>query len=243
MNVIGNIVDLGAVFIAGFVGAITPGPDVLLVLRNTLGFGVLAGLRVLFGISLGWILWLGIVYVGLENVLNSHIPQLALSVFGVLYLFHISYNIYKTLGDNTNINLESTYLDSTSLNTSQSFNALEKQALQKKENIPLHTTSHIVVAKPDTILKGFIVNISNPKAIIFFSIIVTRFIGDGLMLSLIVLFVSLASAFFVVIAMGAFFRRHINARIFLWIDRVCVVVFLVFGVLLALNALEIYQSF
>lgn len=49
------ILELFTLFCVGFIGALTPGPDILFTLRNTLNYGAKAGFLGLFGIFLGWI--------------------------------------------------------------------------------------------------------------------------------------------------------------------------------------------
>ena len=55
-----NNVSFGILFMVAFIGAITPGPDILLVIRNTLYFGILQGLKIWSGIATGWFIFLSI---------------------------------------------------------------------------------------------------------------------------------------------------------------------------------------
>ncbi len=84
--------DFLSIFILSFVGAITPGPDILLVLRNTLHFGFFQGLRVFVGIASGWVIYLVIIYFGFIHILSGYITQIILSIIGAIYL--IVYIIY-----------------------------------------------------------------------------------------------------------------------------------------------------
>ncbi len=195
-------------FLVGFSGAITPGPDILLVLRNTLLFGFWSGIRVLCGIATGWVVFLGIIYFGLAHFLSYWISQIILSIIGALYLLYIAYKIFRA-------------------------------APAKLQILDSHTT---LASKPDSYIKGLIVNLSNPKAILFFGVIVARFIDTNLVLSIIVLFASLMCAFLSVVFVATFFRKYITNKVFIWIDRVCIVLFSAFALSLVYNAFVIFQE-
>ena len=218
---------LVALFVVGFVSAITPGPDILLVLRNTVAFGIRRGFIVLGGIASGWIVYLVFVYFGLTHFLSHSIAQIILSVIGCVYLGYISFTIYTST--NTPLpqelaqkNCSKNLATGSASNANDSFNASS-------------TT-------PDTFLRALFVNLSNPKAILFFAVIVTQFIGETLLLSIVVLFCSIFFAFVCVIMAGGFFRQVFNERALLWVDRVSGVLFLMFACLLAYNAVEIAKK-
>lgn len=84
----------------------------------------------------------------------------------------------------------------------------------------------------DGFLRGFIINISNPKAILFFVFLVTPFIDENMRLGLIALWCSLFSAFLLIIACANVARAYINPRTFCIIDRICGVLFTLFAWLL-----------
>ena len=77
--------------------------------------------------------------------------------------------------------------------------------------------------------KGLFINLSNPKAILFFATIISPFMQDNLENSFLVLLSSLSLAFIFVIFMATFFRRFINNSLFDKIDKVCSIIFLGFG--------------
>lgn len=191
-------------FIVAFLGAITPGPDILFVINNTLRYGILRGLESLAGIATGWIVFFSIIYFGLVHIFSSNLAQIILSMIGCIYLFYISYILMRK---NTT-NITESNLDSKDV---------------KSNNI---------------YLKGLMINLSNPKAILFFSVIISPYLQDyDVLPSLVVLFVSLSSGFLFVIILCSFFRRFMNDRIFFIIDKICCVLFAFFAIYLAYNAI------
>lgn len=203
--------DFTFLFLVAFIGAITPGPDILLVLNCTLKGGILAGLKALAGIATGSIIFLSVIYFGLSFIFSGEIMQIILSLVGGAYLLYISIILLKV----------------------------------KQEKITQYgTLDSKTINNTNLYIRGFIVNISNPKAILFFSVIIAPYMqGDLILPSLIVLFFSLASGFLSVIILCAFFRKFVNDRIFFIIDKVCSVVFFLFSISLFINAFNILKSF
>lgn len=192
-------------FVLAFIGAITPGPDILLVLNNTLKFGFLYGLRVFIGIATGWILYLGIIYFGLGYLLQHAITQIVLSMFGGCYLLYLTFILLKTQAPN----------------------------MQDTQN----------TQKPDSYLKALSINLSNPKAILFFSIIVTPFINANPIKSLFVLFCGLTLGFLSVMFLAIFFRHSINAKFYIFLDRICAVLFALFALRLFFYGYEMIHHY
>ncbi len=197
-----------AVFIVGFIGAITPGPDILLILRNTISFGAKPAFIALGGIICGWLVYLGCVYFGFAHIMSTPIAQGLLSVFGALYLGYISYKI------------------------------LRAPAMSNSEFAQILGAN--TQAKPAGFFQALGVNLSNPKAILFFVVVVAPFAGSGFELGLFVLFCSLVSGFVGVILVGLYVRKWLNARVFLWIDRISAVLFIVFACSLFYRGVDIF---
>ncbi len=189
-----------------FLGAITPGPDILLVLQTTLKSGLKRALLTLAGIASGWIIYLIILYIGFAQILQSDIAQILLSAFGAIYLAYLAYLLF------------------TKHNNAVDF-------INESESSKPNNTSHLQ-SDSGGYLKGLIINLSNPKAIIFFSVIVAPFMDKNLLMNLVVLFCGLLSAFFIVIALGLCARKYITNKLFDIIDKVCAVVFLAFSAIL-----------
>lgn len=181
------------IFFIAFLGAIAPGPDILLVLRVALKDGFWASFRTFCGIATGWLIYLAILYLGFAHILKGDLAQIILGLFGGIYLFYLAFLLFCAKPNDINFS-------------------------QKKGT--------------DGYLKGLIINISNPKAIIFFSVIVAPFMDKNLALNLVALFAGLCSAFLSVMIVASFFRHLITNKLFDIIDKLCAVVFVGFGIAL-----------
>lgn len=190
------------IFFIAFLGAIIPGPDILLVLRVALKEGFLASFRTLCGIATGWLIYLAILYFGFAHILKGDLAQVILGVFGGAYLFYLAFLLLRA----------------------------------KPNNIDFHQSMH--ESSAGGYLKGLIINLSNPKAIIFFSVIVAPYMDKNLVLNLLLLFCGLNSAFLVVMILASRFRYAITNRLFDIIDKLCAVVFVGFGVALWVVAFQ-----
>lgn len=184
---------LALLCVVGFLGALTPGPDILLVLKTTLRFGAWQGLKLLFGIASGWCIFLMLIYTGLSHWLNTPYTQLVLGLMGGVYLLYLAFSMLTC-----------------------PLNDFKLDSNQARSGY----------------LQGLIVNLSNPKAILFFTFLVTPFLENGMGVSLIVLWFSLFSAFCLVIGIASFARDFIQPRLFYLIDRVCGLLFASFAWLL-----------
>ncbi|WP_181566268.1 LysE family translocator [Helicobacter monodelphidis] len=193
-----EVLNLLLIFSISFVGALTPGPDLLFILRNTLLYGAKKGFFSWLGIFVASSIYLFIAYQGLLHFLQSPLVQMGIGILGGFYLLYISYQLLQT----TNTIDLSTHQNST---------------------IPPSKTCFI---------KGFIINISNPKFIIFVISILVPTIGDMLEIGLIVFIISSALAFWLVILVASFFRKIITNHLFNWIDKICGVLFIIFALLL-----------
>ncbi len=103
-----------------------------------------------------------------------------------------------------------------------------------------HRTEQVRAAQPKAktfYLKGLSVNLSNPKAIIFFSAIITPFLGDGsLVLNLLSLFLGIVLAFLVATFLTDFFRENLlNPKVSTAINTFSSFVFFFFSVELFRN--------
>lgn len=181
------------IFIVAFIGAITPGPDILLIIQTTLRYGFKKALITLFGIASGWIFYLAILYFGFAKIFTSNIAQIILSVFGIFYLSYLSFMLYKKPANN----------------------------LKFKD-------SKVVSGYK----KGLFINLSNPKAILFFSVVVLPYMDNNMIFNLMLLFFGLFSAFLFVVLIASYFRRFVTNKLFNIIDKICVFIFLVFVVIL-----------
>lgn len=188
------------IFFIAFLGAITPGPDILLVLRVALKEGFLASFRTLCGIATGWVIYLAVLYFGFAHILKGDLAQVILGVFGGAYLFYLAFLLFRAKPNNIDFDLQQ--------------------------------------SRVGGYLKGLIINLSNPKAIIFFSVIVAPYMDKNLALNLLLLFLGLNTAFLSVMILASRFRFAITNRLFDIIDKLCAVVFAGFGVALFVMAFQ-----
>ncbi len=195
------------IFFIAFLVAITPGPDILLTLRTALKHGFFASFRTLCGIATGWLIYLAVLYFGFAHILKGDLAQIALGIFGGIYLFYLAFLLFRT----------------------------------KQNDIDFSDSSHESNSRKSRTggyLKGLIINLSNPKAIIFFSVIVAPFMEKNLALNLVLLFLGLNSAFLSVMIVASYFRHLITNKLFDIIDKLCAVVFVGFGIALFAMAFQ-----
>ena len=195
----------------GFITALTPGPDILFVLRNTLNYGARIGFLSLLGIFCGWIIFLSLVYFGFAHFIQGALIQGILCAVGGIYLGYISYLLLFKVNPEVDLN-------------------------KTESTIQAHNAFAFM-------LKGMFVNLSNPKAILFFGLIITPFMDKNLELSIFVLLIALTLAFVSVIFIATFFRRFINNALFRIIDRICGIVFIIFAILLFVNSYRSLMDF
>lgn len=187
--------------------AITPGPDILLTLRTALKHGFFTSFRTLCGIATGWLIYLAVLYFGFAHILKGDLAQIALGIFGGIYLFYLAFLLFRTKQNDIDFS-DSSY------------------------------ESNSRKSRTGGYLKGLIINLSNPKAIIFFSVIVAPFMEKNLALNLILLFLGLNSAFLSVMIVASYFRHLITNKLFDIIDKLCAVVFAGFGIALFAMAFQ-----
>lgn len=195
------------IFFIAFLVAITPGPDILLTLRTALKHGFFASFRTLCGIATGWLIYLAVLYFGFAHILKGDLAQIALGIFGGIYLFYLAFLLFRTKQNDID------------------FSDLSHESNSHK-------------SRTGGYLKGLIINLSNPKAIIFFSVIVAPFMEKNLALNLVLLFLGLNSAFLSVMIVASYFRHLITNKLFDIIDKLCAVVFVGFGITLFAMAFQ-----
>jgi len=87
--------------------------------------------------------------------------------------------------------------------------------------------------------EALFLNLSNPKAMIFFAIVVTPFLSKNIMLSFVSLFLGIASAFILAAIISS--KIDLEEKILNIINKIAAVVFVAFGIKLlfvSLSALE-----
>ena len=160
------------IFVVVGLAAISPGPDVAVVISRSLNHGFKAGILSCVGIALGLILHLSAVAFGLVSILSLY-PWIytILKILGALYLVWIAFCLIK-----------------------EKASSIE---LDKREN----------VTNWGSIKQGFLTNVLNPKALIFFVSIFPQLIEleeGNIKLQLFVLSITAILAAFVMHSLMAF---------------------------------------
>jgi RhtB (resistance to homoserine/threonine) family protein len=196
-----------------FLGAlISPGPDLMITLRNTLGYSRRAGMFSAFGIGLGLVIHMAYCVGGLGILITQFPVMLEIIKYGgAAYLIYMGVQSLRSKGIAPN--------------------DIRRAAVA-------HNTK---AAKSDraAFINGFIANLLNPKATLFFLALFSQMIDPSAPLSLVIIFAvscvltAVIWFSFVAIVMGAQNVRTLYARGSVWIDRVFGVLFIVVGLSMA----------
>ena len=131
--------NLAAVAVVSLLAAISPGPDFFIVLRNSLSYSRKAGLMTAVGVSMALIIHLTYTLVGLGMLIaESPFIYSLIKYVGVAYLFYIGL--------------------SGLLSSFKKSQKLDLEYVQEMNQI----------AASKAFLQGFLTNMLNPKAAIFF---------------------------------------------------------------------------
>lgn len=195
------------VFCLSSVAMISPGPDFLCVLRNALGHGFKTGAYTAIGIGLGVYVHVAYCMVGLAVVISSSILLFSIiKMLGAAYLVYLAWQSFRSKGwKDTGV-------------------VADRSALSPRK----------------AVLVGFMTNALNPKATLFFLALFTQVIDPhtpmivqfcyGAMCSTMgMLWFTGVSAVMTRPAIRARF-----ARVSVWIDRTCGVLFVALAAKLAL---------
>lgn len=139
-----------AIGFVSLIGAISPGPDFCIVLQNSLSHSRKAGLYAACGVSIGLLVHLSYTLVGLAVVIaESPFLYHCMTYIGVAYLFYIGLN-----------NIIGSFKKSSS--DADRFLKLENQISNFK-----------------SFSQGFLTNLLNPKAALFFISLFSQFINPN----------------------------------------------------------------
>ena len=73
-------------------GAVSPGPDFIMIVRNSTGFGIKIGFKTALCISIGCLITLSYILVGVGAVFNQFpILKEIVKYVGALYLFYLGF--------------------------------------------------------------------------------------------------------------------------------------------------------
>ncbi|HRC25883.1 MAG TPA: LysE family transporter [Alphaproteobacteria bacterium] len=198
------------VVVAVLLAAMSPGPDFIVTVRHAVGSGRKAGLMTALGLGAGVCVHVGYCLSGIAALVSQSIL-----LFSVLKFLGAGYLLYLGWGA---LRSPGTSIDPDRVET-QGAEGLSSAAAFRK---------------------GFLTNLLNPKATLFFLALFTQIVSPGAPLSAL-LFYGLSAASVVVLwfclvsvllTTPAVRRRFLAAS--RWIDRVCGAFFVMVGVRLAL---------
>ncbi len=104
-----------------------------------------------------------------------------------------------------------------------------------KEKVRLNNSCTM---KKNSYLQGLFLNLSNPKAMLFFSIVITPFLGKNIKISLLALFSGIALAFFIASVISS--KIELKEKSLNLVNKVIAIIFFIFSLKLFLLA---YESF
>ena len=180
-------------FFLGYFAALTPGPDSLFVLKNSFVSLRNAFLSV-FGILLGNIIYLSLVYFGFSNLGKNPYFLGLVSLFGGFYLLYLAYLSFK-----------------------------------EKPYIKLDINKEQIESEKKVFFKALLTNLSNPKALLFFSSILTPFLTKSILLSLLFLYIGIALAFFSIAIFGSKIPLNKDEKILSIANKIIAILFLIFS--------------
>jgi RhtB (resistance to homoserine/threonine) family protein len=207
-----TLAELGGFLAISALLIVIPGPDMALVARNSLRGGRRSGIATALGVFSGLVLWTLAASVGLAALLRASEPAfVALKIAGSLYLVYLG---TRSLFD----------------------------ALRRTEKGDGRRRVRAVERSTVSLRQGLVSNLGNPKIAVFFTSFLPQFVhGHGsafaplvvLGLIFVVLTFAWLTLYAVVIGRGSSFLRRPRVR--LWLDRFTGVVFVGFGIRLALE--------
>lgn len=207
------------VLFVGLMGLLTPGPDFFYVTRQALANSRRNSICGILGIAIGVFFWASLTMLGLA-VLLSQYPNLIgyIMIAGGSYLCYIGYKMLKS-----------------------------------KENVSFaeilneqHINENTTILKE--IIKGLLINLSNPKVVIFFSSILSMvLIKFNAQENAFLFSFSLGlEAFIYFYLVSLIFSRKVARRFYSkysrYIDNLAGLVFLIFSLLLYYEAAQIFTS-
>ena len=196
------------------VALISPGPDFFFVSQTAASRSRREAMMGVVGISLGIVIWAGVALMGLHLLLEkmAWLHQ-GIMVGGGLYLLWMGYQLLR----------------SAKAKAAQTASATGEAP---KVELP---------ARGRTFMRGFLTNLSNPKAVIYFGSVFSLFVGDDVgsaeRWGLFVMIVAETFAWFSIVAVvfALPVMRRGYQRLAKWIDGVAGVLFAGFGIPLIIS--------
>ncbi len=207
MDILVNALILAGVF---GIAVVSPGPDLVMAVRNSLSYGRLIGFWTALGFGLSIVIHVTYTSLGLAVLISQSVIAFTLiKAIGACYLIYMGIKALRSNGMKT----------------------LHVNGQPSKQSISAFKA----------LTQGFITNLLNPKATLFFLALFSQFIRPedpawiyivygSVCFSLVVIWFSLVSIFLTVPSV-----RNKFLMISKWVDRVCGTLFIALGVKLAIT--------
>jgi len=196
-----------------FLALMSPGPDFVVAVRNSIVYSRLSGVMTAFGFAVGVAVHVTLALVGIVAIIaGSTLLFSMLKYIGAAYLFYMGIQALRSKGFDED--------------------KVRNRNFEKK-NKPFSPIK--------SFMSGFITNVFNPKATIFFLAIFSQFIGPEVSVSIQILYagtcVTMTFLWFsfvsIVLTYPPIRTRFMRAT--KWLDRVCGVLLIGLGIKLALT--------
>ncbi len=121
MDSLGIFINLGVVY---FLSAITPGPNFVLVVRNSLNFGRISGIVTSIGLGVGLLVHFALYFNGITYlILNSQILFLAIKTISSIYLIYLAFEIFKHRNDSLCVEINQNSMPQDNAGVARSFSS------------------------------------------------------------------------------------------------------------------------
>jgi threonine efflux protein len=195
------------------IALMSPGPDFFFVSQTAASRSRKEAMMGVVGISLGIVVWAGVALMGLHLILQKMAwLHDVITIGGGIYLCWMGWQLLKSARAKKLAGVDA--------------------EVEKPVQLP---------ARGRTFMRGFLTNLSNPKAVIYFGSVFSLFVGDdvgsGERWGLFILIIAETFAWFSVVAMvfAMPVMRRGYQRLAKWIDGVAGVLFTGFGIHLIIS--------
>lgn len=203
------------VFVVGILAALSPGPDFVVVMKNSLSMGRKYGIATAIGIATALIVHVAYTILGFTIVLDK-VPTLftIIKLVGALYLLWLGYHGIRSKPQN-----------------------------EDEDEVRLQKESSISIGQG--FREGFFCNVLNPKSALFFLSVFSQFIGPNtdhwmrwVYGAEIIVAVGLWFIVLAILISNRYFR-HIYKRYMHWFDRGLGIMLILFAITIGMTALPI----
>lgn len=211
------------VFVVGILAALSPGPDFVVVMKNSLSMGRKYGIATAIGIATALIVHVTYTILGFTIILDK-VPTLftIIKLVGVLYLLWLGYHGIRSKPQTENENEDED---------------------EDEDEVRLQKESSISIGQG--FREGFFCNVLNPKSALFFLSVFSQFIGPNTAHWMrwvygaeIIVAVGLWFIVLAILISNRYFR-HIYKRYMHWFDRGLGIMLILFAITIGMTALPI----